>query len=345
MNFFDLRKAFTYAGGIPVGKYELKDYEGKKYPTYSVAGLDNFQYCIGGNNSLNYYIDVYESFLQAYASITGKNVNITSKTGLFKTLSDAISMMYGGLTWQIDIHFIPGEANSVRIEANNGDDYILVDWGDSTTTQTNAEITTAEHTYAKEGDYHITVTLTKIGVIEDFISTLLDWGSAIINVYTEGAVVINQVKWPILYAYSLDNGSSVGTNYYFVPVCKGVNSKQMVAINSGGNLEKAVFGYDELPNIKSVDIGSLQINNNGQDVIKEITIQVIGADFSEYESAYPALTTLKVAPDDLTTFKTAVTAFNKGNTTATLTVLKGKHQEEAYQWATANGHFASIVKE
>ena len=80
-------------------------------------------------------------------------------------------------------------------------------------------------------------------------------------------------------------------------------------------------------------------------IIKEITIQVIGADFSKYASAYPALTTLKVAPDDLKTFKTAVTAFNNGNTTATLTVLKGKNQEEAYQWATANGHFASIVKE
>lgn len=111
---------------------------------------------------------------------------------------------------------------------------------------------------------------------------------------------------------------------------------------TGTNIHLLWDNVSGMPFITNIydDITSLSL-----DYDKPSDFQTLTVSNEEYDSAYPALTTLKVAPDDLTTFKTAVTAFNNGNTTATLTVLKGKHQEEAYQWATANGHFASIVKE
>ena len=181
--------------------------------------------------------------------------------------------------------------------------------------------------------------LLKVNYIFDYINNI---DSGFIKVFTVDAGTFN-IQWPFLYAFNCDDGNDNVIGYTLVSKSNGNNFTQMQTSGST-NPQIWYFGSEELPCWVG-DITSIPIYNSGETVLKEVTIQVIGADFSEYDSAYTALTTLKVAPDDLKTFKTAVTAFNNGNTTATLTVLKGKNQEEAYQWATANGHFASIVKE
>ena len=352
MNFFDLRNGIISGGNlVSTGKYELKGGE-KTYPTYSAQAINAATLdVLNGSeppvsNVLEAYKETFDNlFLPAYKQLLGKNVEVNSVSAYQKMLI-YIADKVKDLKWEIDIHYVPAEGKSVYIETDDGTNYILVDWGDGASTQTNAEISNAEHTYAEEGDYHITVTLNRIGYLQDFLNNLLIIGNKIISINVDGAGVINKVKWPLLYTYSLSNNEK-STDYYYVSVAKNNDAAfQMAESGVNTNIVKCAYiGDNTIPYLGFVDTGSFAISMARN--LEELYIQCIGADFSIYSDSsaeYPKLKTLKVAPDDLKTFKTAVTAFNKGNTTATLTVLKGKNQEEAYQWATANGHFASIVK-
>ena len=347
MNFFDLRNALISLGLTPNGKYELKSLN-EIYPTYSVQGLLKAEYEYNISDYPNFTMldimkNLSEDWLPVYKQITGKNVEINSVAGYVKMMSELVNMVQN-LKWEIDIHYVPTVDKTVHIESDDYTNYILVDWGDGAYTQTNADITSADHTYAEEGDYHITVTLNRIGYLQDFLAILGNINSTIFIIDTVDTGIIKKVKWPLLYTYSLFNNDAVGTAYYFTSVATSEGATQMYNV-SANDMQKMVIGDSSLPYVGSADWENAEVGQQGQGVITDITVQVIGANFSTFTGEYTALTTLKVAPDDLKTFKTAVTAFNKGNTTATLTVLKGKNQEEAYQWATANGHFANIVKE
>lgn len=345
MNFFDLRNAFISLGLIPNGKYELKDLN-KIYPTYSVQGLLKAEYEYNIKDYPNFtMLDIMkylsESWLPVYKQITGKNVEINSVAGYVKMMSEFTNMIQN-LKWEVNVTI--NEADEIIFSPDTSDFICEVDFGNGVIEKTDDVKTTIEHTLAP-GDYKIIVRYypKSADFIDDYIAVLSDTASTLFTIQFNKpeSNTINSIKWPIYYTYSLYKDAE-GTKYYYTlnGISNSANTMSYVNVNE---LPNVVIGDSTMPYF-SVDAVNLDLFN-GSNIIKEVTIQVIGADFSEYNSAYPALTTLKVAPDDLNTFKTAVTAFNKGNTTATLTVLKGKNQEEAYQWATANGHFASIVKE
>ena len=350
MNFFDLRKGIITGGNlVSAGNYELKGGE-KTYPIYSAQAINaaTLDVLNGAEPPVTSVLEAYKAtfdhlIIPAVKRVNGKNLEVSSIAGYQKALIEA-GRILDNLVWHIDFHCTSTE-NSVVIERMDPLHNLFVDWGDGNTSIVTdpGENNQLDHIYAKLGDYHIIVKLIipsedSQGVF-DVINNI---DSGFIIVLTVDAGTFN-IQWPFLYAYNCDDGNDNVIGYTFVSKSNGNNFTQMKPSFST-NPQIWHFGSEELP-CWIGDITSIPISYSGQDVLKEATIQVIGADFSGFDSAYPALTTLKVAPDDLKTFKTAVTAFNTGNTTATLTVLKGKHQEEAYQWATANGHFASIVKE
>lgn len=345
MNFFDLRNAFISLGLTPNGKYELKDLN-EIYPTYSVQGLLKAEYEYNIKDYPNFtMLDIMkylsENWLPVYKQITGKNFEINSVAGYVKMMSELVNMVQN-LKWEVNVTI--NEADEIIFSPDTSDFICEVDFGNGVIEKTDDVKTTIEHTLAP-GDYKIIVRYypKSADFIDDYIAVLSDTAGTlfVINFNKPESSRINSIKWPIYYTYSLYNGAE-GTKYYYTLNGIGNDANEMSYVQAN-ELPNVVIGDSTMPYF-AFDAVNLDLFN-GSNIIKEITIQVIGADFSEYTSAYPALTTLKVAPDDLKTFKTAVTAFNKGNTTATLTVLKGKNQEEAYQWATANGHFASIVKE
>ena len=350
MNFFDLRKGIITGGNlVSTGKYELKGGE-KTYPTYSEQAINaaTLDVLNGNNPPVTNVLEAYkETFdyliIPAVKRANGKNLEISSVAGYQKALIEANNILEN-LVWHIDFHCTSTE-NSVTVERIDPLHNLFVDWGDGNTSIVTdpEENDQLDHIYAELGDYHIIVKLIipseESQSVFDVINNI---DNGFIRVLMVDAGTFN-IQWPFLYAYNCDDGNDNVIGYTLVSKSNGNNFCQMQPSYST-NPQIWHFGSEELPCWVG-DITSIPICCSGQDVLKEATIQVIGADFSGYDSAYPALTTLKVAPDDLKTFKTAVTAFNNGNTTATLTVLKGKNQEEAYQWATANGHFASIVKE
>ena len=350
MNFFDLRKGIITGGNLkPSGKYELKGGE-KTYPTYSAQAINaaTLDVLNGGEPPVRNVLEAYKAtydylIIPAVKRAKGKNLEISSVAGYQKALIEANNILEN-LVWHIDFHCTSTE-NSVVVERINPLFNLFVDWGDGNTSIVTdpGESDQLDHIYAKLGDYHI---IAKLIVPSEESQSVFDYINNIDNGFIRVLMVdagTFNIQWPFLYAFNCDDGNDNVVGYTLVSKSNGNNFNQMQP-SSSTTPQIWYFGSEELP-CWIGDITSIPIYNSGETVLKEVTIQVIGADFSEYDSAYPALTKLKVAPDDLKTFKTAVTAFNKGNTTATLTVLKGKNQEEAYQWATANGHFASIVKE
>lgn len=330
---------------MPNGKYELKDLN-EIYPTYSVQGLLKAEYEYNIKDYPNFtMLDIMkylsENWLPVYKQITGKNVEINSVAGYVKMMTEFVNMIQN-LKWEVNVTI--NEEDEIIFSPDTSDFICEVDFGNGVIEKTDDVKTTIEHTLAP-GNYKIIVRYypKSADFIDDYIAVLSANNSTlfIIQFNKPESNRINSIKLPIYYTYSLYNGSE-GTKYYYTlnGIGNGANEMSYVEANE---LPNVVIGDSTMPYF-TFDAVYLDIFN-GSNIIKEITIQVIGADFSGYSNAYQALTTLKVAPDDLKTFKTAVTAFNNGNTTATLTVLKGKNQEEAYQWATANGHFASIVKE
>lgn len=298
----------------------------------------------GVTDLLQAYKDTYDYFIiPAVKRVNGRNLEVSSIAGYQKVLIEA-GQILDNLVWHIDLHYTNTQ-NSVVIERIDATYNLFVDWGDGNTSIVTDpdESDELDHIYAEVGDYHITVKLIipseESQSVFDVINNI---DNGFIRVLLLDAGTFN-IQWPFLYAFNCDDGNDNVIGYTLVSKSNGNNFVQM---QQPGSTTPQIwyFGSEALP-YWTGDTTSIPISSSGQSVLKEVTIQVIGADFSEFDSAYPALTTLKVAPDDLTTFKTAVTAFNNGNTTATLTVLKGKHQDEAYQWATENGHFASIVKE
>ena len=350
MNFFDLRNGIIAGGNLKSsGKYELKGGE-KTYPTYSAQAINaaTLDVLNGSEPPVRNLLEAYKAtfdhlVLPAVKRANGKNLEISSVAGYQKALIEANNIL-DNLVWHIDFHCTNTE-NSVVVERTNSLYNLFVDWGDGNTSIVTdpGENDQLNHIYAKLGDYHI---IAKLIIPSEESQSVFDVinniDNGFIRVLTVDAGTFN-IQWPFLYAFNCDDGNDNVIGYTLVYKSNGNNFNQMQQPFST-TPQIWHFGSEELP-CWIGDITSIPISYSGQDVLKEATIQVIGADFSGYDSAYPALTTLKVAPDDLNTFKTAVTAFNNGNTTATLTVLKGKNQEEAYQWATANGHFASIVKE
>ncbi len=349
MNFFDLRGIFLtqIAGSGNVaenGKYEVKA-GGKTHPTYSVAGLDKL--CLA---YMTEQIDPYYTLLDAYRElgtysyrvgqewyeqVIGKKAEINSVSAYKKMYADLVSI-WNNMKFVFEVD-VPEGDNEVEI----GSDYLeyieyQINWGDGTVENTvNDNI---QHTYAKNGKYTVTITVNKIKDCQNDAFTSPTEIPFYINVTNVVIKCIYANYWvPFTAVY---NGESTA---YTATTIKGAVFVNLQKITDGAPTIH-YFGDNRLPYFNPIDGVSNYITSSPE-LVKEVYIQTIGTDFTEAQQEYTALTTLKVAPDDLTTFKTAVTAFNNGNTTATLTVLKGKHQDEAYQWATENGHFASIVKE
>ena len=344
MNFFDLRGIFLTQIATEKGKYEL-DSGNVTYPTYSEAALDKM--LLDYMNKQGYNVDKLDAYKKLgtesykigqewYEQVIGKKVDINSVSALKKMYADLINI-WNNMKFVFEVHQDTPDAtilfNSEYL------DYIeyRIDWGDGTVENTSD--VQIEHSYATTDVYKITITVNKIK----------DYQNDAFTSPTEIPFTLNtdEATLKCIYAnywapFVLSNKN--GTTAYIATTINGEEVGYINKIAALVSVSEMRFGDSRLPYFNPQD-GISNYTTSQPDQLYKVYIQTVGTDFTEADQNYTRLTTLKVAPDDLNTFKTAVTAFNKGNTTATLTVLKGKNQEEAYQWATANGHFASIVKE
>ena len=300
-----------------------------------VAFLNDF----GSNkNLLDFYKIIFNQYLSTYKQIIGKNVEINSFSAFNKTCVEMFNMITN-ITYEFE--FTTTSADCTFEVGSKCLDFIeyKVDFGDGTIAYTTNE--NVSHNFADAGKYIITISINKIKDWSKYSFTSMFIIPFFINILNSEQSSCKCIKGSMNFFYQ--ETSTDKDVWYIATTPKGTFNSNL---EEGYGMEPDIvyFGDNTLPYFVPIDdITEYESGNTGK--IKEVYIQTIGTDFSPFIGEYTALTTLKVAPDDLNTFKTAVTAFNKGNTTATLTVLKGKNQEEAYQWATANGHFASIVKE
>lgn len=344
MNFFDLRGIFLTQIATEKGKYEL-DANNISYPTYSEAALDKM--LLDYMNNQGYNVDKLGAYKKLgtesynigqewYEQVIGKKVDINSVSALKKMYADLISI-WNNMKFVFEVHQDTPDAtilfNSEYL------DYIEyhIDWGDGTVENTSD--VQIEHSYATTDVYKITITVNKIK----------DYQNDAFTSPTEIPFTLNpdEATLKCIYAnywapFVLSNKN--GTTAYIATTINGEEVGYINKLAALVSVSEMRFGDSTLPYFNPQD-GISNYTTSQPDQLYKVYIQTVGTDFTDADQNYTRLTTLKVAPDDLNTFKTAVTAFNTGNTTATLTVLKGKNQEEAYQWATANGHFASIVKE
>lgn len=352
MDFFELRDSFLRLFAEANGKYEL-NVDGVTYPTYSVSALNKMLLEVINNRypETTDLLDAYkksgfsaytadDGVLKYYQNLVGKQVAVESVTGYQKMLIDLVRL-FNNISYTFE--FTTTTENCV-VEVGSDffeDIQFRIDFGDGTVEYTEAD--NLKHTFVNAGTYIISVKVNKIDNYQNDLFAETTSVPFFINILDTEHSSCKCLSCLVKYPY---NETSTDKNVrYIASVPSGVFNSNLECIDNA-EPEVVHFGDASLPylNPVTVTVGDLYyLGNPG--IITEIYVQVIGTDFSSYTGEYTALKTLKVAPDDLNTFKTAVTAFNNGNTTATLTVLKGKHQDEAYQWATENGHFASIVKE
>ena len=343
MNFFDLRGIFLTQIATEKGKYEL-DVNDVTYPTYSEAALDKM--LLDYMNKQGYNVDKLDAYKKLgtdnykvgqewYEQVIGKKVEINSVSALKKMYVDLISI-WNNMKFVFEVYQDTPDAtilfNSEHL------DYIEyhIDWGDGTVENTsNVQI---EHSYATTDVYKITITINKI---KDYLNDAFTSTTEIPFRLSPDEASLKCIYANYWAPFVLSNDN--GTTAYIATTINGEEVREINKIALVGSSEMR-FGDSTLPYFNPQE-GINNYTTSIPDQLYKVYIQTVRTHFTDAAQAYTRLTTLKVAPDDLKTFKTAVTAFNKGNTTATLTVLKGKNQEEAYQWATANGHFASIVKE
>lgn len=341
MNFFDLRGIFLTQIATEKGKYELEA-NGNTYPTYSEAALDKM--LISYMNENGYDVDKLSAYKklgtesynigqQWYEQTIGKKVEINSVSA-YKNMYADIGRIWNNLKFVFEVK-VTGADQEFEIGSNYFD-YIEyhIDWGDGT--EENTVDSSIAHPYAEIGKYIVTVTINKIK----------DYQSDAFTSPTEIPFYINcnEVTAKCIYAnYWAPFVVDVNTAYIATTI-KGAEFNTAIAQFASNTPKTIHYGDNTLPYFNPANGISDYITSNAA-ALEEVYIQTVGTDWGEPDLEYENLKTLKVAPDDLNTFKTAVTAFNNGNTTATLTVLKGKHQDEAYNWATENGHFAAIEKE
>ena len=347
MHFFDLRGIFLTQIATEKGKYELSA-SNVAYPTYSEAALDKM--LLDYMNEQGYNVDKlgaykklgtesYKIGQEWYEQVICKKVEINSVSELKKMYADLINI-WNNMKFVFEV--IVTDVNQEFEVASDYLDYIEyhIDWGDGAVANTSLD--SISHPYTEIGTYLVTVTINKI---KDYQNDALTSSTELpfyINCNGLSAKCVFANYWAPYAIFKADNTSSV---YIASPISNynGLFTGLGKLAEQTENIKTIQYGDSRLPYFNPQDgIGNYTAPTNG---LQEVYIQTIGTDFTEAQNEYAGLKILKVAPDDLNTFKTAVTAFNNGNTTATLTVLKGKNQEEAYQWATANGHFASIVKE
>lgn len=343
MDFFNFRNALISLGLQTNGKYELKSGD-TIYPTYSVQGLNNAEFAYNTNDYPNAsLLDIYQvAFAQYrfyYESQIGKKVDLSSITAIVKYMTDFFNRI-NNIEYTFEVNIDDMEDTSFEVAS----DYLnilqfRIDWGDGNIEYTDED--SLSHSYAEKGVYTVNVKLSKV---KDF-GRVLDCPILNTPIYINNSISTNKCKlikttWLCpMFAFNKNFPSALYVAYNGeIPF--DVTYEQW----QGYEPEIIYIGDSRLPYFDYID-GMEYFETQKAEIVEQVYIQVIGADFSNYAGEYTALKTLKVAPDDLNTFRTAVTAFNNGNTTATLTVLKGKHQDEAYNWATENGHFAAIEKE
>lgn len=313
-----LEPAFTFEGTDAISVYTKK-----RYPLYSVQGVTNLlrDFINSNEQTEKSKFEVVKQIVdENTAPLYGHTVDAESVAGYLKVWLKYLNDKDAPVVITIIIDREDGLL--VSVDPVDGDN--TIEWGDGTVTND-----TNEHTYEKPGMYVIKVynpqNIATISNAEaDYIFSTLK-SIVPINVYCEG-----DYNWGQFYSTKIskspEDDGGIANHYEFNLSEKSLNS--------------VIVGDDTLPVITEPNFDDSLIQD-----CNIIVCKIRGVQSFFIELNFSSLETLSIQSEDLESFKKCVTYFNNGNTAATLTVLKGKHQDEAYQWATENGHFASIVKE
>lgn len=317
MNFFDLRKllepAFTFEGTDAI-------YDGKRYPLYSVQGVTNLLMDLKDKSKFEAVKQIVDEHT---ILLYGHTIDAQSITGYLKVWLQYLNDKDAPLVFNSIADGSWGNGTAVKLTIDSSENWV-VDWGDGTIEAGNGTTSTPEHTYTKEDNYAL-----KVYTFNDS------------NLISMADVNYNNI-WVCKFM-TPKNIISTGNNAYLYTTATMIDDPgQGFDVNFPVDSMDIYIGDNSLPIITKPNF-----DNTGIENASTIVVKIKGVQSFFVEKVFPAdnLVTLKIQSEDLESFKKCMTYFNKGNTTANLTVLKGKHQEEAYQWATANGHFASIVKE
>lgn len=306
-------------------------YDGKRYPLYSVQGVTNLltdiANSVGSGDKSKF--EVVKSVVEDAANVLYCHpIDMKSVTGYLKAWLQYLNDKDAPLVFSVQNPYSVDDF-IVTFEKNAD---VVIDWGDGTV---NAE---SVHTYP-QGEEGKEYKIKFYGKLEDFTK---------ITNNDSGELFFVSNLAP-MFIYGVDSEGTAWfytTKTYRLPGSDAAPYGGSEEFTSSPNEEenyynRCVIGDKSLPIITEPDlVADINIFS-----VKIIICQIRGIDYFVSPGEYANLTSLSIQSEDLDSFKKSLTEFNNGNTTATLTVLKGRHQDEAYQWATENGHFASIVKE